>query len=107
MARGDALDLEVFGRVAGEFEDFGREVFEDGGYVDGGCLFVEKKRYWLAFGALKLRRWGWGKRRHTFGADAHLVLRVVLEETLDTTAGELDWRITVSHFLDLIVSSLI
>ena len=27
---------------------------------------------------------------HTFGTDALLVLRVVLEETLDTTAGELD-----------------
>lgn len=37
VARGDALDLEVFGRVAGQFEHFGREVFEDGGDVDGGC----------------------------------------------------------------------
>lgn len=37
MARGDAFDLQIFGGVAGEFEHFGREVFEDGGYVDGGC----------------------------------------------------------------------
>ena len=29
----------------------------------------------------------------TFGADAHLVLRVVLEETLDATAGKL-WKKT-------------
>lgn len=27
---------------------------------------------------------------HTFGADAHLVLGVVLQETLDTTAWELE-----------------
>ena len=36
MAGGDALDFEILGRVAGEFEDFGGEVFEDGGDVDGG-----------------------------------------------------------------------
>ena len=35
----------------------------------------------------------------TFGTDAHLVLRVVLEETLDTTAGELDVGSTVSPLL--------
>ena len=29
-------------------------------------------------------------RVRTFGTDAHFVLRVVLEETLDTPAGELD-----------------
>lgn len=27
--------------------------------------------------------------RHTFGADAHLILRVVLQKTLDTAAGKL------------------
>lgn len=36
MARGDTLDFEIFGCVAGEFEDFGSEVFEDCCYVDGG-----------------------------------------------------------------------
>lgn len=36
MAGGDALDFQVFGGVAGEFEDFGGEVFKDGGDVDGG-----------------------------------------------------------------------
>jgi hypothetical protein len=44
-----------------QLEDFGCEVLENGGHVDGGL-----------------------------GADAHLVLGVVLEETLDTTAGELE-----------------
>lgn len=33
----------------------------------------------------------------TFGADAHLVLGVVLEESLDSTAGELEtWRVSYS-----------
>lgn len=36
VARGDALDFEVLGRVAGQFEDFGGQVFEDGGHIDGG-----------------------------------------------------------------------
>lgn len=34
-------------------------------------------------------REGFGTVNHTFGADAHLILGVVLEETLDTTAWEL------------------
>lgn len=29
MARGDALDFEIFGRIAGKFKNFGREVLED------------------------------------------------------------------------------
>ena len=37
VARRDALDFEVFGGVAGEFEDFGGEVFEYCRYVHGGC----------------------------------------------------------------------
>lgn len=45
---------------SGELEDFGGEVLEDGGNVDG-CL----------------------------GSNAHLVLGVVLEEALNTTAWEL------------------
>ena len=32
---------------------------------------------------------GGGGRGRTFGADAHFTLGVCLEETLDTTAGEL------------------
>jgi hypothetical protein len=36
VARCDALDLEVLGRVAGELQDFGRQVFEDRRQVDGG-----------------------------------------------------------------------
>lgn len=37
MARCDSLDFEVLGCVAGEFEDFSGEVFEDSSYVDGSC----------------------------------------------------------------------
>jgi hypothetical protein len=37
VAGRDALDFEVFGRVAGEFEDFGGQVLEDGGDVDCCC----------------------------------------------------------------------
>ena len=44
-----------------ELENFSGEIFEDGGNVDGGL-----------------------------GSHAHLVLGVVLQETLDTTAGKLE-----------------
>ena len=37
MARRDALNFQVLGGIAGEFENFGGEVFEDGCYVDGSC----------------------------------------------------------------------
>ena len=60
MARCDALDLEILGSVAGKFENLSGEVLEDSCDIDS-----------------------------SFGADAHLVLSVVLEETLDTTAREL------------------
>jgi hypothetical protein len=43
-----------------ELEDFSGQVFEDGGNVDG-----------------------------SLGSNAHLILGVVLQETLDTTAREL------------------
>ena len=36
MAGSNALDFEILGRVAGEFEDFRGEVFEDGGDVNSG-----------------------------------------------------------------------
>ena len=60
MAWRDALDFEIFGGISGEFEDFGSEVFEHGGEVDGG-----------------------------FGANAHLVASGVTEVTLYATAWEL------------------
>ena len=85
MTRGYALHFEVFGGVAGQFEDFGCEVFEHGGDVDGGC-----KQALVSEGRLEERdalRGGEGEG--TFGADAHFVLGVVLEKTLDTAAGEL------------------
>ncbi len=36
VARCDALDAEILGRVTGEFEDLGGEVLEDGSAVHGG-----------------------------------------------------------------------
>jgi len=36
VARGDTLHLEVLAGVAGQLEDLGGEVLEDGGGVDGG-----------------------------------------------------------------------
>jgi hypothetical protein len=56
----NALDLEILGGIACQFENFGGQVFQHCCDVDG-----------------------------SFGADAHLVLGLRLEETLDTTAGEL------------------
>ena len=67
MARRNALDLEILGSVACQFEDFGGQVFEDGGQVDG-C----------------------------FGADARLLARDGSEVTLYATAGELISRGSVS-----------
>ena len=32
----DAFDFEILGRVACKFEDFGSQVLEDGGDIDGG-----------------------------------------------------------------------
>lgn len=56
-----------------EFENFGGEIFQDGCHVDGG-----------------------------FGSDAHLVLGVVLQETLDTTARELlRWYVSMKFFRDM------
>lgn len=60
VARCDTLDLEVLGGIACELEDFGSQVLENSSNVDS-----------------------------SLGADTHLVLGVCLEETLDTTAGEL------------------
>jgi len=36
VARSDTLHLQVFGRIPGEFENLGCEIFEDGGDIDGG-----------------------------------------------------------------------
>ena len=40
VARRDALDFQVFGGVAGEFEDFRGQILEYGGYVYGGWTGV-------------------------------------------------------------------
>jgi hypothetical protein len=77
VAGGDTLDFEVLGCVAGELEDFGSQVLQNCGYVYCGLC-----------------------------ANTHLVLGVVLEETLDTTAGELKTSaLRVAHLLLLIVAS--
>jgi hypothetical protein len=60
MTRGDALDLEILGGVAGEFQHFSSKVFEHGSQVDGG-----------------------------FGSDAGLLAGNATEMTLDTSAREL------------------
>ena len=60
VARRDTLDLKILGGVACQFKNFGGQVFQHCCDVDG-----------------------------SFGADAHLVLSLRLEETLHTTAGEL------------------
>jgi len=61
MARSNALDLEILGSVSSELENFSSQIFEDCSNIDG-----------------------------SLGSNAHLVLGVVLQETLDTTAGELE-----------------
>jgi len=60
VARGDTLDFEILCGISCKLEDFSGEIFENGGNVD--C---------------------------SLGTNAHLILGVVLQETLDTTAGEL------------------
>ena len=77
MPRGDALDLEILGGVSSEFEDFRSQVFEHSGDVDGSCRQSEFKFCGDMEGS------------HTFGTNSHLVLSVVLEETLDSPAREL------------------
>lgn len=61
MAGRDTLDLEIFGSVSGQLEDFGGEVLQDGGEVDC-CL----------------------------GSDTSLLTGDVSEMALDTTAWELE-----------------
>lgn len=94
----DALDFQVFRRVTGEFEDFGSEIFKNGGNIDGSCEGqMSVAWHWTE---LNLRQLGFeaaalgtaNRERHTLGTDTHLVLSVVLEESLDTTAGELKVR---------------
>jgi len=72
VTRSDTLDLEILGRVAGEFENFGSQILQDGSDIDGG-----------------------------FGTNSHLVLSVVLEETLDSTAGELQASLCTVRLLVL------
>jgi len=61
MAGSNALDLEILGSISCELENFSSQIFEDCSNIDG-----------------------------SLGSNAHLVLGVVLQETLDTTAGELE-----------------
>ena len=78
MTRGDTLHLEVLGGISSKFEDFSGQVFEDGRDVDGSYAWLIQRK---------------GTRRdteHTLSTNAHLILGVVLQETLDTAARELD-----------------
>jgi hypothetical protein len=91
MAGRDTLDLEILGGVAGEFENFGSQVLEDGGDIDSGYNRTSQRR--VPAGKLT--------SDHTFGTNSHLVLGVVLEETLDTAAGELEnFDISCCLFVD-------
>ena len=67
MARCNTLDLEIFGGVSCEFENFSGQIFEDGGEVDA-----------------------------RFGADARLLARNGSKMTLYATAGELYWSQDIS-----------
>jgi hypothetical protein len=62
VTRGDALDLEVLGSVSGQFKDFGGQVLEDGSGVDSSG-----------------------------GADVLASGDAGLQETVDTSDGELQW----------------
>jgi len=61
VAGGDTLNFEILGSVSSQLENLSSEILKNSGDVDSG-----------------------------FGTNAHLVLGVVLQETLDTTAGELE-----------------
>jgi hypothetical protein len=61
VARRNTLHLEILGSIACELEDLSGQVLENGGDIDG-----------------------------SLGTNTHLVLGVLLEETLDTTAGKLE-----------------
>lgn len=64
VPRGDALHLEILARVARQLQDLGRQVLKDGRRVHGGR-----------------------------GSDALRMVDRVLEETVDTTNGELKTRL--------------
>jgi hypothetical protein len=36
MARCDTFDFEILGGIASEFEDFGCQILQNGGDIDGG-----------------------------------------------------------------------
>ena len=52
MTGRDSLDLEILSGVAGEFEYFGGEVFEDGSDVDGGWEDGRSVGWWRVTGTL-------------------------------------------------------
>ena len=88
VSRCDALDLQIFRGVTGKFENFSSKVFEDGSDVDSGCARAN---------LISVRDGQKRRQRRTFSTDSHLVLSVVLEETLDTTAGKLTTNLSTSH----------
>lgn len=81
VARRDTLDLKILGGVTGQFENFSSEVLKDSSHVDSS---YRKKSVSDGFGESV------EAAQHTLSTDTHLVLSVVLQETLDTTTGELE-----------------
>lgn len=91
VSRCDTLHLQILGGIARKFEYFGRQVFEDRSEIDGGCMRCSQP---ISFDELSRREKiddSCNKHlgRLTLGSNTHLVLRVILEESLDTTAREL------------------
>ena len=85
MARHDALLLVIAGSIAGELEDLGREVLEDGREVDCG---TRPKSALDLFGvAIVEVLLTWCTSTDTLSVVA------LLQETVDTTDGELETRL--------------
>lgn len=63
MTGRDSLDLEILSSVAGEFEYFGSEVFEDGGDVDGGWSERRLVGWWVGVRSSLLDGGGQGRMR--------------------------------------------
>lgn len=95
VAWGDALDLEIFGGVLEEGQEsrqhehvvglLGSHEAAKGGCNGGGLTYACQLK---DFGRQVLENGS--NVNGSLGADTHLVLGVGLEETLDTTAGELE-----------------
>ena len=98
VAGSDTLDFQVLGGVSSKLEDFGGQVFKDGSDVDGSYDHTRQSRMVIAS--------GYRVPGLTFGTNSHFVLGIVLEETLDTTAGKLEHTTVCQQFAAFIDSSV-